>query len=55
VPGEAQANLHCPETEAILVAHGMTPPRLTESMFQTFLRTGYRRKELPAPTMEGFL
>jgi hypothetical protein len=55
LPGEAQANLHCPETEAILVEHGMAPPRLTESMFQTFLRAGFRRKELPAPTTEGFL
>ncbi|MGC4892253.1 thioester reductase domain-containing protein [Micromonospora sp. DT31] len=54
LPGEAQANLHSPETEAILVAHGMNPPRLTEPTFQTYLRTGHRRKEIPAPTTEGF-
>ncbi|MER7004767.1 thioester reductase domain-containing protein [Dactylosporangium sp. NPDC000555] len=54
LPGEAQVNLHSPETAEILAQHGMTPPRLTEPMFQTFLRTGYRRNELPAPTTEGF-
>jgi thioester reductase-like protein len=53
LPGEAQADLHSPGTEAVLTAHGMAPPRLTEAMFRTFLATGQRRKELPAPTTEG--
>ena len=50
LPGEAQADLHSPRTEAVLAAHGAPAPQLTEETFRTFLATGARRKELPPPT-----
>ncbi len=53
LPGEAQADLHSPRTEAILASHGGPAPRLTEEMFRTFLAAGQRRNEIPAPTPKG--
>jgi len=53
LPGEAQADLHSPRTEALLTAHGGAAPRLTEPTFQAFLATGRRRKEIPPPTTQG--
>lgn len=52
LPGEAQAELHSPRTEAVLAGLG-PPPRLTESTFGTFLATGVRRGEIPPPRNRG--
>lgn len=53
LPGEAQAELHSPRTEAVLTATGAPPPRLTEETFRAFLATGQRRQEIPPPTRRG--
>jgi thioester reductase-like protein len=50
LPGEAQADLHSPRTEAVLLAHGGASPRMTEATFRTFLAAGQRRAEIPPPT-----
>jgi thioester reductase-like protein len=53
LPGDAQAHLHSPGTEAVLESLGVPPPQLTEAAFRTLLATGQRRKEIPPPTIEG--
>lgn len=49
LPGDAQAHLHSPSTEAILASNGVPPPQLTETTFRILLATGQRRKEIPSP------